>query len=335
MNISEASTKIGRLLPKAWDEKISRLLIYAGREDSSSKWLGEHFLFSALCGFLIFLAMYSWQLLNLFYSFFSGIISFSAIFAAFAVNLSLLADKRASAIEEILPNALQLISANIRAGMTPDKAIWLSARPEFGQLQAEIKKVGSETLGGTPLADAFLAMHSRVKSRVLERTVKLIVEGMESGGELARLLSETANEIRSMSSLRKEMDANTAMYTTFITFASLIGAPLLLGISTFFVEMLTKLTTSINIGGGLETARMSGISLMGFAIRVSPDFLFRFSIAVIFVTAFFTSLLIGLIKKNNEKYGLEYVPMFVLIGIAIFLIVKYLISTMFGSFMAM
>lgn len=324
--------KVGRVLPREWMGSIAQLLVYAGYDEKSpERWLGERFLFSLISGFMFFFAMFSWQILSITYSIIVCIVVFLVVFAAFVLHISIVADKRAGAIEAVLPSALQLISANIRAGMTPDRAVWLSARPEFGALQNEIKKVGSATLGGTPLEEAFMDMKNRVRSRVLERTVKLIVEGMESGGELAKLLNETANEIRSMSLLKKEMESNVAMYIMFILFASLAGAPLLLGISTFFVEMLSKLTTSIGITQAI--AQQSGISLMKFSTNISPSFLTKFAVLVVSVTTFFASLLLGIIQKENAKRGLEYAPIFVSAGIIIFFLVKMLISKIFGSFM--
>ena len=83
-------------------------------------------------------------------------------------------EKRAAAVDSILPDALQLISANVRSGMTIDRAIWLSARPEFGPLEEEIKRVSTEVLGSASITDALSRMTERIKSKSLERAVTLI-----------------------------------------------------------------------------------------------------------------------------------------------------------------
>jgi hypothetical protein len=247
------------------------------------------------------------------------------------VGLYLKGNKRAKEIEKVLPDALQLIAANIRAGMTPDRAIWVSARAEFGALEKEFKRVGAETLGGETLSTAFLNMGERVRSVVLKRTVKLIVEGLESGGQLATLLAETANEIRSLQLMEKEMTASVAMYTMFISFASLVGAPLLYGISTFFMEILTKMTADIGIGDISSQATTMGVRTMSVAATISPAFLFKFALLAVTITTFFAALMIGLIKRGDEKQGFIYAPLFVTVGLLVFWIVRHLVMSMFGD----
>ncbi len=323
--------KIGRILPKSLTAKAEILLRYSGREEHIESWVGKGFVSSIVLSVVIAALPYFLKIANPIYTIITGIAIFVLSFSTPYLRLSIQADKRAKEIEVVLPSALQLMSANIRAGMTPDRAIWLSARPEFGPLMTEIKKTGAETLGGTPITIAFENMSSRVRSHILERTVRLIVEGLESGGELGRLLNETASEIRALDILRKEMSANIAMYSMFILFAALIGAPFLLAISGFFVEMLTRLTVITGLGEISAKAQETGVSLLTFSTSVSADFLLYFSISVIILTTFFSALLMGLIRYGDEKRGFEMAPIFVIVGIVIFLLVKVFITNAFGA----
>ncbi|MBU0907056.1 MAG: hypothetical protein KKE05_02760, partial [Nanoarchaeota archaeon] len=49
-------------------------------------------------------------------------------------------------MEEVFPDFISLMSSNLRAGMTVDRALVLSARKEFAPLDAEIMKVGKDIL---------------------------------------------------------------------------------------------------------------------------------------------------------------------------------------------
>ncbi|MFH1424684.1 MAG: type II secretion system F family protein [archaeon] len=327
--------KFSRMLPTKWGVSASKLLVYAGLSGSGSIWVAKRIILAIVMAIALPLALFMLGYLPMFYALIAVPIVFVSIFGGSFTMLSLKVNKRAIEIEKILPSALQLIAANIRAGMTPDRAIWMSAREEFGEFAKEIKKVGSESLGGTPLTEAFLIMSEHVRSPILGRTVRLIVEGMESGGELAKLLDETAEEIQSLLILEKEMATNTSMYTMFVAFASLGGAPLLLGISTFFVEMITKMTEAIGFGDMSTDASASGMGLMGFTSSIGPDFLFYFALTAIIIITFFASLLYGLIKNGDEKKGLQYAPIFVICGVTIFFLVRYFITQMFGSMMVM
>jgi len=55
-------------------------------------------------------------------------------------------------LEEVLPDFLQLASANISAGMPIDRALWFAVRPNFGVLAKEIEEVAKTTLTGEELA---------------------------------------------------------------------------------------------------------------------------------------------------------------------------------------
>jgi len=60
-----------------------------------------------------------------------------------------------------------------------------SARPEFGILEKEIRLAASKAIAGEALEDALLSIGDRIKSRLVSRTFKLIVDGMRKGGELS------------------------------------------------------------------------------------------------------------------------------------------------------
>ena len=247
----------------------------------------------------------------------------------------MIADSRAAEVEKVLPDALQLMSANIRAGMTVDRAIWLAARPEFGIFEEEIRKVGAKTLGGKPIKTALLEIKQRIKSDILDKTVRLLIEGIESGGELANLLEETAANIRVTQAVKREIKASVTTYSIFIVFAAVLGAPMLYSLSMFFVEVMTQLWApdilgGIDISGGGSMG--SGLLAKAGAPQITPDQLFWFAVASILTTTFFGSLITGLIQTGKEKNGLRYIPLFMLGALAVFFIAQVLIKYLFGSF---
>ena len=324
------SNWIGKRLPNKWRKSTRQNLVYADLDISANVWLGKRFITVVAFSVAVFLFCNLLLYCNYIISAIFTVMLSSILITTFVIKLYLKGSKRAKDIEEVFPDALQLIAANIRAGMTPDRALWVSARPEFGSLEKEIRRIGSEMIGGETVEEAFSNMGKRIRSNILKRTVRLIVEGIESGGEIAILLTETADDIRALQLLDKEMKANVAMYTMFITFASLGGAPLLYGISTFFMEILSGMTSSIG-AGTMATASEAGMKTMSINAVVSPNFLFKFAILVISITAFFAALVVGLIKKGDEKQGFVYAPLFVAMGLLVFWIVRQAIMGMFGG----
>lgn len=316
--------RISYFIPKFYKDGLKQTLVYAGFEKKDTeKFIGFALLFSIYIGLVVFFltTLLHFGLLAAGVGFLSALASLALIHMSFIM----IADSRGREIELMLPDALQLISANIRAGMTVDKAIWLSARKEFGILEEEILKAGAKTFGGKPIKFALMDMTTSIKSSILDRTVKLIVEGMESGGELARLMEEIANNIRAQQTLRKEIRSNVMMYSLFITFAAVLGAPMLFAISLYFIEMTSKLWTVTNVPtAGAGFFKMTGP-------QVSANELFLFSAAMIMLTTFFGSLIIGLIQHGQEKRGLKYIPLFMGTALLIFFVAGFAIRAALGG----
>ena len=316
---------VGEMAP--YKNRLTNILRYAGMEDISSlEFSGFMLLYSSILGISVFSV--SFLFFGPLFAIGFALISFIGFQTLLYILLIMVMDSRTRQIEEVLADALQLMSANVRAGMTLDRAIWLSARPEFGPLEDEIKQFGKEVLGGVSMVDALRNIKRRVNSDILDRTLKLMEEGLRSGGEMARLLDETASDIRKIKMMRKQVKSNVIMYSMFIMFASVLGAPLLFAVAVYFIEM---------IGGfwSERTAEIPSQMSSGFmkmtGPQVSSEEMMMFSIACIVLTTIFGALIIGLIQSGKEKRGLKYIPLLTGTGLFIFFAVKFVISSLFGN----
>ncbi|MFP4116752.1 MAG: type II secretion system F family protein [Candidatus Aenigmatarchaeota archaeon] len=323
---------LGRKLP--WKEKFKELSKYAGYHGTPvNRFLGFLLLFSLTlaAGTSISVFVVTLDLLYALGSFLSVIVVLH--FLPFGY-FSMVSNRRASEVDEILPDALQLMAANIRAGMTTERAIWLSARPEFGPLQDEIHRVSSKVMGGKPLSKSLKEMSDRIDSELLDRAVKLMTEGIRSGGEMATLLDETAGDIRTAQNMKKKVKANVTMYSMFIVFASVIGAPLLFALSVYFIEVTSSLWVE-------EMVATEGLGDMGGAMLsmegpdIDPSTLKFFSIGAISVTTFFGGMIIGMIQEGNSTSGLKYSPFMLAAGLAVFFVANILVTRVFGGFVGL
>ena len=302
---------IRRMFPRM-SKRLSDVAYYAGYENVES-FCGFVILFSFALSIVAAAGLYAFG-----FSYYSilGIFAGPAFYLFIYMIFSFISDSRARFIEKMLPDNLQLISANVRAGMTVDKAIWLSARPEFGMLEEEMRKAGGQTMGGKPLKIALSEMSARFNSEVFRRAIRLLVQGMESGGEIAKLLDETASYIRTAQSMQNETNANVAMYVTLIFLASAFAAPMLFAVSLHLVENLEKISIpeipNIPTGSALgsiptEGGEASTISLKA-KTSIGTEVLSYFALTYLLITTFFSSLIVGLIKTGKEKDGLKFFP---------------------------
>lgn len=263
----------------------------------------------------------------------------------FYLNLTMTAENRAEKIEAMLPEMLQIISANIRAGMTLENAVWSSAREEFGPLRDEIKKVSADAYRGIPIQDGMLNMSKRIRSTLAERAIKLIVEGIAKGGEMTRLLDRVAWDLKSAQTLRKEITTATLTYSLFIVFAAVIVSPLLFSVSTYYSEMNEKiaekttaspeLNMSKSVRGGPMT--YSAIPIMGFGQRpkdmITSNEIKLFAYAAIIITTAFSALLLGVIRYGKPSKGLKFLVLFVVLGLAVFSLAHDFLTAAFSSIM--
>ena len=255
---------------------------------------------------------------------------FFLLFGIFNVMLILSVDRRGKFVDEILPDTLMLLSANIRAGYIPSRALILSARKEFGPLSDAIKKAGKEIMTGASLEEGMKEIPERIRSQDLARTIKLIIEGIRGGGQIVTLLEENAIDIRRRQAIRKEISANIMMYAIFIAFAGCLGAPGLYALSGYLTTTMAKLTPDISMSEQISS-KVAFIQMGG--VNISEDFLFMFSIAAILVTTIFGGLILGLINSGREKDGLKYAPILATIALLVFFGATFLVNTMFSTMM--
>lgn len=311
-----------RIYPVKIKELFSNMFSLANTKIRMDFFLGFLFFGSIALSLLVSFVLYgsmSMYVLLLFFPVF-----FLAHFIVYAI-LMLKADARGRMVEEVLPDALHLMSSNLRAGLTTDKALMLAVKPEFGPLAEELDIVGKKVVMGKDVGEALLEMSKRVRSERLRETALLIRAGLKSGGELAHLLSQTAQNLRNQKFIEEKVKASVLMYFIFIFSAICFGSPILFGLSSFLVEVLTKSLGSIEIP---ETSATQ-LPLTLSKLSISPDFIMTFVIVCLVTTSIFGSLVLGLIKKGNEREGLKYIPVVLALTLLTFFLVKIIISNLF------
>ncbi len=261
---------------------------------------------------------------------FAGLLVLSWIVLYVFLDLRIFA--RTQQIEDVLPDYLQLTSANISAGMPIDRALWFAVRPRFGILAQEMEVVAKSTISGEDLKVALKRFADKYDSPVLKRSINLLLVGMESGGEIADLLNKISLNIQETKLLKKEMAANVMTYAIFIGFATAVAAPILFGLSTQLLIIIQKIMTMLSTGSSAN----SGASLSSFSLNFSGDAVslkdFRiFSLATLSVTSMFSAFIIGVIRKGSPKYGVRLIPSFLLATIGLYLLSSWALSLLLGG----
>ncbi|MBI2574450.1 type II secretion system F family protein [Candidatus Woesearchaeota archaeon] len=233
------------------------------------------------------------------------------------IMLDLRVFKRRIGIEEVLPDYLQLTSGNIRAGMPVDRALWYAVRPRFGVLANEIEMVAKETMSGSDLDAALRRFSDKYDSVVLKRSINLLIESYNAGGEVGDILNKISNNIKENQLMRKELAANVTTYAIFIGFATIIASPLLFALSGQLLEVIGRIMSTIDIKDVQQTAGLGfsfafskpGVSLSDFRI---------FAAISLAVTSFFSAAIIATIRKGDLRSGVKYFPVFFAITLILY-----------------
>lgn len=317
---------ISMLYPKRIMAKYRELLGYANLGIDPYKFTGFVLSFGFVFGWMAAFVLGAMFNFNLW-------ITFGLAFLSFEVTvyiwLLLSVDSKARVIEAALPDALQLMSSNLRAGLTPEKALLLAARPEFGPLTDEITRAGKDVMIGKEISTALMDMAKHVKSDKLRKTMELIVSGLRSGGELASLIEQTSRNLRDQEFVDQKIRSNVRMYIIFIFSAVGFGAPLLYGLSSFLVDVMKEVISKVEIP--TESTGPMSMPLTITKVSISSEFVMTYVLTSLVMTSFMGSLIMGLISRGEEKQGFKLVPILIAISIVVFFAVRFLISKLLGG----
>ncbi len=241
--------------------------------------------------------------------------------------------QRVALIEAVLPDFLSLMASNLRSGLTPDRAFILSVRKEFGPLETEIDIAAKDIVSGKSFSQAFEGMARRIDSEIFAKATRLIIEGVNSGGDLAHLLENTSLDIRRFSATKREISATVRVYELFILAAAGIGAPLLYAVANFLVSVVFAMKSKLGLSEAASATVAASMPILGGAasLGMSPEVVYIFSITAIAIGAFFGSLAAGVISKGKETAGYRYIPVMLVVAYGVFYVIRFFLDTLLGS----
>lgn len=321
-----------RLVGRNVSRSISSELDLSGLKMSVNDFLGI-----AIVGWFVVLVAGSFAaliLLNLEFalSFLVGVLLSTVFEVSLYSILELKIEGRKDFVENVLPDYLQLTSANMRSGVSLSRAMIMAVRPEFKYFGDDINILGRQLYAGDTMPNAFRQLANKYRSVTLRRTVRVILEAEQYGGGLADLLNQIGKDLRGQHMVQKEVSGQLFMYTIFIAFAALVGAPTLYGLTNQMIGVTTKIWSQINVGGISSTPAL-GISFIKLSKpQITPEAYYIFSLIAIILITGFGSFIISAISTGRAIKGVRYLPIFILCGIAIFFIVSAVMSGLFSTF---
>ncbi|MBI1936109.1 type II secretion system F family protein [Candidatus Woesearchaeota archaeon] len=323
-------------VPKRVIPNLRRYALKSGYEEVPYKFFGMLFYISAAITGLIFIILIypylkRFSLLEVYaYSFvgwFMIQLSFAFLFILLVYfYLDLKIYVRTRKIEEQLPDFLQVLSSNLRGGMTFERALWFSIKPRFGILGSEMAIASKKVMTGYDVSKALIELSEKYDSLMLKRTVDLVISELESGGNVAELLDRIVYNLKEVRALKNELSASSIAYVIFISVIVIVISPLLFALSLQLIMLILGFIGKLSIGTSTTSLpfSFSGAS-------VNPEDFRKFSIIAILVISFFSSLIVAIVEKGEIRAGIKYVPIYIIGSISLYFFFVKIMGTLFSG----
>ncbi len=204
--------------------------------------------------------------------------------------------RRISKIDSIFPNFVRDLAESRRAGMTFTKAILFASRGDYGILTPEIQKISQQVSWGGSVRDALLAFSQRVHTKSIQRTITLIIEASNSGGNVADVLDVAAKDAREIKMLEAERRTNMASYVVVIYVGMFVFLAIVLILCTSFIPAMV---------GGEGSQGMQGI--MGGGAAVSQAEITGVFYLACLVQSFGSALVAGVFEDGRFTSSVKHI----------------------------
>lgn len=230
--------------------------------------------------------------------------------------------KRVEEIEKSFPNALKQMADTLKAGGTYEFALRELAASEFGPLKDEVEDALRKLEEGENFETALKGIGENVNSRLIRRTITVIIDSVRSGAGLADVLEDIAEDLREMHRINADRKAMVGMQVMFIIAAGAIVAPFIFGLTGALIDMLIGASSSV---GGIAAEEIAGA-------MAAKDAIILLTQGYIFVEVLASSLMIAVMAEGKVEKSVIYLPALLFIAYLCYFGSYLVIGGMFQSF---
>ena len=324
-------------VPKKLAPNLRKYLLKAGFNEVPYRFFGLLFYVSALITTLIFIIfiypyLKKFPLFHVYAYSFLGWFVVQMFFATLFIllvyfYLDLKIYFRTKKMEEQLPDFLQVLSSNLKGGMTFERALWAAVKPRFNVLGSEMAKASKKVMTGYEVGKALTELADKYDSLMLRRTVDLMISEQESGGNVSELIDRLVDNLKETKALKDELSASAIAYVIFISVIVVVISPLLFALSFHLLVLITNFIGKI----AFATQRATTLPFTFSKVNVNPEDFRLFSILAIFVISLFSSLIVSIVEKGDMKGGLKYIPIYVFGSIGLYLFFMKILGTLLSG----
>jgi len=290
----------------------------AGFKMPMEVWLAIGLAVSAISGIAVFIII---SILSLPISPILAAIVFIVLADLFLGYPYLKAKSRISAIEEALPDALKQMADTLKAGGTYEFALREIASSQFGPLTKEMDMILRKMEEGKNLEDSLQDFADNIDSRLIKRSIAVIIDSVKAGAGLADVLDEIAEDIRAMHRIERERKTETSMQVIFMVAAGAVVAPIILGLVSSIIGLFIQAASGLGI---TPTEKETALGTKDLLVLLMQAYL------LVEVTA--AGIMISLMRDGSLSKSIIYIPLLLLIAYVTYYVSAFLSAIAIGGF---
>ena len=212
-------------------------------------------------------------------------------------------------------DALKQMADTLKAGDTYESALREVANSDYGRLSEEIDLALRRLEEGENLETALGVFADRVDSRLVKRTVVILLDSIKSGASLSDILEEIADDVRDMYRIKEERKSNTTMQFMFMVASGGFIAPLIFGEVNSVMSVFSTITTQ-----PLSEAQM-------VAAAQTTNYMFVLVEAYLIIEVIGSGIMMSIIREGKVNKSIIYIPVLLLIAFIVYYTSKFVIGT--------
>ncbi len=226
-----------------------------------------------------------------------------------------------NSIERNFSDALKQMADTLKAGDTYESALREVANSDYGRLSEEIDLALRRLEEGENLETALGVFADKIDSRLVKRTIVILLDSIKNGASLADILEEIAEDVRDLYRIKEERKSNTTMQFMFMVAAGGIIAPIIFGEVNSVMSVFSSITAQ-----ALSDAQMT-------AATQTTTFIFMLVEAYLIIEVIGSGLMMSIIREGKINKSIIYIPVLLLLAFVIYYLSKFVIGgALLGAF---
>jgi flagellar protein FlaJ len=209
-------------------------------------------------------------------------------------------------MEKNFSDALKQMADTLKAGDTYESALREVVEADYGRLSEEMEIALRRLEEGENIETALTGFAEGIDSRLIKRTITIVLDSIKTGASLAEILDEISDDVKDFQKLKDERKANTTMQFMFMIAAGGLIAPIIFGEINAVIGAFTKITTQ-----ALTPEQLAG------AMQTSNTIVVLIQVYLI-IEVIGSGAMMSLIREGKLNKSIIYIPLLLLMAFVMY-----------------